>query len=405
MIFIMKKIKLVIFNEIYWDNGLIYTQNILPILKMQKLNCHLTVISFTSFLMLFTSWKERRAFKCKMKSCCVDIYDLPILFVPSRLFIVRWFLYPFLLLNTFIYMLIFNLIDWYSAQRVVYVLRSYNVALSFLSLYFGKKTLIFDARTDFIIEQRKIGSWKKNSLSDKFWLSVEAKLLRRCDKTIFISDIFKSEVLLRHNLSDNMYRYRVYYNTVDYVHFEKCDNNKSGFHFLYTGSLANWNNLELYLDFFLDISSYLLDSNFYIVTTTNLAKIGYILKKKKYRPVLNRIILRHNIAYEELPIYYKECSFGLQLMSTPDSRVGVKFVEYMAAGLIPIVSANVKGAAYLCDKYEVGVIIDNNKSVREIVDAMKVRSSDPLKKDKYDAMKKIIDLNSSYMNLYNIYFG
>lgn len=33
-----KKIRLMIFNEIFWDKGLIYSQNILPLMKLKQKN-------------------------------------------------------------------------------------------------------------------------------------------------------------------------------------------------------------------------------------------------------------------------------------------------------------------------------------------------------------------------------
>lgn len=45
----MKKIRLVVFNEPYWDKGLIYSQNILPLLQLVKTKEYsLDVLSFTS---------------------------------------------------------------------------------------------------------------------------------------------------------------------------------------------------------------------------------------------------------------------------------------------------------------------------------------------------------------------
>ena len=55
----MKKINLVVFNEPYWDKGLIYTQNILPLLQLVKIGEYsLDIVSFTSLPFLFKRKKN-----------------------------------------------------------------------------------------------------------------------------------------------------------------------------------------------------------------------------------------------------------------------------------------------------------------------------------------------------------
>ena len=55
----MKIIRLVVFNEPYWDKGLIYSQNILPLLQLVKTKEYtLDVISFTSLPFLLKSKKR-----------------------------------------------------------------------------------------------------------------------------------------------------------------------------------------------------------------------------------------------------------------------------------------------------------------------------------------------------------
>ena len=49
---------------------------------------------------------------------------------------------------------------------------------------------------------------------------------------------------------------------------------------------------------------------------------------------------------------------GLQLMSSPDVRLGVKVVEYLAAGLPVITTPNAIGATDIVKKYGVGVCVE-----------------------------------------------
>ena len=49
---------------------------------------------------------------------------------------------------------------------------------------------------------------------------------------------------------------------------------------------------------------------------------------------------------------------GLQIMEHEDTRLSIKFVEYLAAGLPVLVAANVRGAADCVRRCGVGVVLD-----------------------------------------------
>ncbi len=103
----------------------------------------------------------------------------------------------------------------------------------------------------------------------------------------------------------------------------------------------------------------------------------------------------HDVAYENLPAVYSKAGFGPQLMTSRDSRLGVKFVEYLSAGIIPIVNENVIGAAQFCRDYQVGVVIDNNMDCIDEKFCSKLLEKKGYGFSKYNQLKQLLDTTES----------
>lgn len=356
----MKKINLVVFNEPYWDKGLIYTQNILPLLQLVKIGEYsLDIVSFTSLPFLFKRKKNIQITKDELKLYGVNIINFPILFYPTRFMLLRYFLLPFYFLNVYFYIKFLNSQDAKSSDEKFYTIRSYQAALGFLKFYKNKDKIIFDTRTDWIEENINVGNFKPGSLTVKYWRKAEKQMLLEFRKTLFISDLFRDAVLKRHSINLDENKYCLVYNPINYKHFQSIQNNDNNNNFLYTGSLGHWNNISIYLDFFMALASKMPTSKLIICTSSPIHKIEPIFNQTKYDGIRNRVEIHYNVSYSELPSYYARCTYGLQLMSKKDTRVGVKFIEYIAANLIPIVNTNVMGAAALARKYDIGVVLED----------------------------------------------
>ena len=356
----MKKIRLTIFNEPYWDNGLVYTQNILPLIRLSRSSFYkISIVSFTSLPMLFLRRREIKKKKKEMLKYGISIVDYPMLFYPTRFMILKTVFIPFFLINIFFYM---KYLAWKDKgdTNIYYSVRSYQTALGFYKFYPYKKNVIFDLRTDWIEENINTGLFKKNSQTVKYWNKIECGMLSKFSKSLFVSPLFMSNVLKRHNLKYDKERFVVVYNPIDYSHFQSVVHDKNSKDFLYTGSLGHWNSLDNYLDFFKTIACYFPFSRFIVCTSSPEYKVKPILSNKKYDDIRNRIQIYYNISYKDLPDYYSKCKFGLQIMDKVDSRVGVKFVEYVASGIIPIVHKNVQGAAQMVEKFGLGITFDNS---------------------------------------------
>lgn len=398
---------LVIFNEIYWDRGLIYTQNISPLLKLkqQKSDVNIKILSFTSIFLMLRKRKEIKFFNKNLKANKVSLTNFPILFYPSRHFVIRWFLFPFFIFNVLPYFIYLNIRDLKSKNSTKYTIRSYSGALAFLKFYHNKNRLYFDPRTDWIIENKNIGRWKEGGLTDRLWLNWEKKIISKFKKTIFISDVFKSDLIQRHNFKKDDKKLVVLYNPIDYSQFDNILNITKK-DFLYTGSLGHWNNIRLYLDFFLLIHESFPLSVFKILTGTSSHKLEKDLNDPKYKSIIKKIKIYYNVPINKLAYHYESCAYGLQLMNKKDNRVGVKFIEYIAAGIVPIINENVQGAAYISKKNQIGVVLTNDEiNTDEIVRKIKETSMIDKSAINYINFRTETDLNQISNKLKKIYLS
>ena len=390
----MKKIRLVVFNEPYWDKGLIYSQNILPLLQLVKTGKYsLDIISFTSLPFLFKSKTNIQATKNDLKQYGVNVRNFPVLFYPTRFMLLRYFLLPFYFLNVFLYVKFLNHQDEKSDKDIFYNIRSYQAALGFLKFYKNKDRIVFDTRTDWIEENINVGNFKPDGATVKFWRNAEKQMLLKFRKTLFISDLFRDAVLKRHSIKLDDNKYCLVYNPINYKHFHSVQNHDQDNNFLYTGSLGHWNNISIYMDFFLKVADKMPSSKLIVCTGSPIHKIEPTFNLPKYDAIRNRVEIHYSVPYSELPSFYARCTYGLQLMSKKDTRVGVKFIEYIAANLIPIVNTNVMGAAALARKYEIGIVLDDET---EEVDSIVYRL-EQIKQNRNNSklaeFRKITDLN------------
>lgn len=390
----MKKIRLVVFNEPYWDKGLIYSQNILPLLQLVKTGKYsLDIISFTSLPFLFKSKTNIQATKNDLKQYGVNIRNFPVLFYPTRFMLLRYFLLPFYFLNVFLYVKFLNHQDEKSDKDIFYNIRSYQAALGFLKFYKNKDRIVFDTRTDWIEENINVGNFKPDGATVKFWRNAEKQMLLKFRKTLFISDLFRAAVLKRHSIKLDENKYCLVYNPINYKHFHSVQNHDQDNNFLYTGSLGHWNNISIYLDFFLKVADKMPSSKLIVCTGSPIHKIEPTFNLPKYDAIRNRVEIHYSVPYSELPSFYARCTYGLQLMSKKDTRVGVKFIEYIAANLIPIVNTNVMGAAALARKYEIGIVLDaETEEVDSIVNRLE-QIKQNRNNSKLAEFRKITDLN------------
>ena len=192
-------------------------------------------------------------------------------------------------------------------------------------------------------------------------------------------------------------RYSVFYNQTDYFRFEVDFHSPRTNNFIYSGSLGHWNNLSTYLKFYQKVYTAFPGSVLYVLTPTARGKIEATLADGCFDNIRDRVKVVYDVPYSEMVDYYAKCKYGLQLMEKADSRVGVKYVEYVAAGLVPIVHSNVRGAAYLADSMGLGVVVNDDIDEKKITE-IKNKVISP---DAYARFRAMTDEQESSDILYN----
>ncbi len=398
----MKTIRLVVFNEEFWGKGLIYSQNILPLLSLKKeKGINVEIVSFTSIAMMLKKRHIIKESRRLLKEKGVIVREFPVLYYPTRFLLPYWYILPYFYLNMFIYILWLRLMD--AGKDVQYNLRSYQPALAFYSLYGHKERLVFDPRTDFVEEKMNAGHFKEGGWTMRFWRNMEGRFIRNFKKTIVISDTFRDNLIKKHNLKD-VSRIVILYNPINYSHFLRKKETHSGSIFLYTGSIGGWNKLENYLSLYLIFHKRNLNSRFIICTSAAREKIEAVITLPEYTEISNSIEVHYNVPYEELPGIYAQCDYGFQIMKKKDSRVGVKFIEYVSAGVVPIINNNVQGAAVLAERYNMGVILNDDDSEEQICE--KIMNAKPIDREsvEYLKFKSLTDTANIAERLEKIYF-
>jgi hypothetical protein len=231
------------------------------------------------------------------------------------------------------------------------VARSYYSALAIDLLKRLKDIdLVFDTRSQFVQENESAGKLRRGSLAHRFWLGTEARLLRRASKVIAVSDaqaayykqlqpqaavsvvpcFGQPDFALLSDASRREARERMGFAEDDIV---VC----------YYGSLdRKWNHIDVYKAFFADCLArgcklcVLTPAADELLADPALATPSSYIKRVD-DPLQARALM-------------SACDYGVIVMARSadwESRLGVKFVEYLCAGLQVLVGQWVGTAARL----------------------------------------------------------
>ncbi len=328
---------------------------------------NITLVWFYRIDYLFRGERRIRDIKSDLHEKGIDMVAIPFI---SLGFPVSWYLIPFVLPQWWLGIL------WvyFGKKKNIFHCRSYHSALAgvFFKYIFPVK-LIFDPRSPFPEENVAANRWKNNSsINYIFWKKIEKLLCQKSDRTIAISHPFRDS--LKSIAIDS--RIEVIPNNYP-DSFNK--NNKSKkrqreepeiIKICYVGTFGHWNNPEPYfrfLAFAIKNSQVSIRAKFIVSSKT-----VYFLEEFLEKEGIDRSKLSVQSALQEdMSEHMSDCVVGLQIMTKPDDRLSIKFVEYLAAGLPVIVSENVRGAADIVKKYEVGYILksdfSNQRQVLEFI--------------------------------------
>ncbi len=293
------------------------------------------------------------------------IHLVAIPFVSGR-FPIPWYLIPFILPQW----LIGLMWVWFKHGKPVLHCRSYHAALAgacFKMILPSK--IIFDPRSPFPEENIAAGKWDKGSINYSFWKVAERWIAKKCDAIIATSRPFLMSfralapnsqiVLIPNNYSGVI--------SSDLQTTAATDEDSTINTICYAGSLGHWNNPSFYLDF---IEAIIVDKRYdckamFVVPTASVSVLEQCLLKRR---IDTSKISVSSVSHENVLEEISGCTVGIQIMSQVDTRLSIKFVEYLAAGLPVIVSQNVRGAADIVETCGVGVILhDDFNNLCEVI--------------------------------------
>jgi hypothetical protein len=235
------------------------------------------------------------------------------------------------------------------------VARNYYSGLAvYILKYFRQVNLIFDPRSQYVQENIGCNKLYAGSYALMFWLSMETKLLSASTKVIAVSkahaEYYKSLIhTLRIDIVPCFAEPDLNYITYSSISKSR---NEMGFSMndlviCYYGSMDNkWNNLELYKAFF----NRCIEAGHKIcILSQNAEKVSVDSRLRSSGAYIKKVDTP-----EETKALMSACDFGVIILNKlPDweSRLGVKFAEYLSCGLQVIVGQFVGEAARIATEH------------------------------------------------------
>jgi len=235
---------------------------------------------------------------------------------------------------------------------------------------------IFDPRSPFPEENREAYGWRSESGNFKVWKAIERKLCSAAVCTFVVSAEFAQS--LRAQTPHGKFRVipNNYPLTFDMRRSEissHSTNSSNANSLAYVGSLGHWNDADLYLQFLREFENHIdvpTRATFFVPNQSAQTLRDSISAEQLRLVEANVKSVAQQCVAEELEPF----AVGMYLMRTPDTRLGVKFVEYLAAGLPVIVSENVRGAADIVRTHGVGIVLEadlgNMEDIVEFVESV-----------------------------------
>jgi glycosyltransferase involved in cell wall biosynthesis len=313
----------------------------------------LKVLAFVPFL----SYSHYRSYIKKL-----DDLDIKILVLPSPSIFSYLFLHPLLLVP--IQILLLPMILWRLRELRLLLIhcRGYPATLlGFLLSRLYRVPYVFDMRSLFPEEVVSSGHWKCDSSSYRLWKKLEHKLISASRYTLGVDPQF--ETYVRDINPGTGYATLPIAVNVSLYYMDKTARGESFWErmsapiFVYVGSIGNWNSPDAYVQSVMTLCKYWKKARFLFCIDS-----GATTLYRKLRETLgsSKNFLVMTMDQCGIPAVLSQADIGLQLMlSDPDrgTRVGVKVIEYLAAGLPVLVTDAVGGAAAYVRRYEVGAIV------------------------------------------------
>jgi len=360
-LFMLNKLAYVIVRENL--NGAIVQSQVIDVLSniTQNGDAEVSLVWFYRIDYLFRKEESIKKIRHDLNKKGIKLIAIPFV---SLGFPVSFFIIPFVLPQWILGMLWVCLVK---KKRILHC-RSYHAALvgACLKTVFPIK-LIFDPRSPFPEENVVARNWAEKGKNYQFWKKIEGILCHKADAVIATSRPFLESLK---TVSPDAY-IEIIPNNYPASFYERYDVDINGMNgspelieVCYVGSFGHWNQAESYLRFV----EYLLMNN------EQSMRAKFIIQSKSFSGFEKALgdfdIDRSKLtilssSQDEVIGHMSSCVVGVQIMSLPDVRLGIKFVEYLAAGLPVVVSENVRGAAELVKEYGVGFVLKADLSNKD----------------------------------------
>lgn len=335
----------------------------------------ITWIAFVSPTDIIFQRDEVQRFQADLRKSGINLYLYTMPIVYSRLFLPRLWLWPLL-------SILGNLALSYHFRRygVPKLIHARGYMATWLAVtakrYAPGIRLIFDPRSLFPEENVTAGNWTENSLSFLLWKRLEKLMVERADVVIGVSSGFRR---IFRETPEIITRLIVIPCAVDNTRFDQVLSmhteirNQLGLPsdcllVVYSGSLGRWNPPRTIARYFACI--WRADPQSRLVVLTK-GRTDHLVQALQWQRVPFEAFRIVNANIDQVPLYLKASDIGLQVMEATldsDTRLGVKFVEYMAAGLPVIVNTHAGAARDYVREYGVGLVVD--KPEQEMVAAI-----------------------------------
>lgn len=243
--------------------------------------------------------------------------------------------------------------------------RSYPpTLLALMAKLFFKVKILFDMRGIFVEEMLEAKIIKHNSIlfhiencleklyikySDKL-ISVSNKHLKYCNDKFKALNISSKNVLIRNTVDINNFRIR-----------ENRLNDCNSPRFIYAGHFTSKYDIKSIFELFRESIKFFNEASLKILTYLDEEPFHHLIDSSF--PTIKKYIKVMKSKPQDIPGELLHADVGFVLLNPFKSNyvsAPIKLAEYLAAGLIPIISENVGDSEEILSKYNVCVITKNN---------------------------------------------
>lgn len=304
------------------------------------------------------------AVRARLRASGVQTTIIPCLAIPKiDLFRAQWYTMPLILIQSLPVLLVFTLL-----RRIdILHCRSYPPAWAAMILKsLLPVRMVFDPRSDFPEESVTAKKWPADSPTHKAWKRLERKLLEKADATIAITEAYIDHF----GKGCPQARFYTVPNNVDVLRFRPDDASRNAFReahglsgdtlvFCYSGSMgSHWHKPEPYADFIIGLRK-LERSHWFLFITQDTDVLRARLAERGVGRQEYGIV---SCGFDEVPRYLSASDFGTMFMTAHKIALGIKTVEYLAAGLPVIANREAAGAAGIIERYGVGLVVGDESS-------------------------------------------